>query len=166
MAGGYNSGSPGGFTRLDYDACAYDQELYESTGPLMWQMYSGKFENCDKCVYNGKNFWRPFDKQIVDTESELKNITRPNTRCPRMKYNPQCRKSPRCVSTFDKSVPIVYAQEICPIVTNNIQKMTGPGYTLYAEPMCNQYPAGPPEYYRDRPVDLEYRVPRRVGKVA
>ena len=153
------SSQPGGFTRIDYDKCAYDQELYESTGPLMWMMYSGKFENCDKCVYDDKSFYRPFDSVIVDTESELKNITRPQSKCNRLKYNPKCKKSTICTSTFDKSVPVVMAQECCPIVRNNIEKMTGPGYTLYSTPLCDRYPNGPNQYGRDRPSDLEYRMP-------
>jgi hypothetical protein len=157
MSGGYNSGSPGGFTRVEYDNCAYNQKLYESTEPLVWRMYSGKFENCEKCVYDKNNFWRPFDNEIVDTESELKNITRKNTRCNRQKYNPNCKKSGTCTSTFDKSVPIVFPQEVCPIVKNNIQKMTGPGYSLYSAPLCDAYKKNV-DYQRKRSSELDYRV--------
>ena len=33
------------FTRLDYDGCAYAKELQESTSPLEYLMYKGKYEN-------------------------------------------------------------------------------------------------------------------------
>ena len=35
--------------RLMYDACAYKKRLQESTTPLDYTLYPGKFENCSKC---------------------------------------------------------------------------------------------------------------------
>ena len=131
-----NSGSSGGFNRTTYDRCAYQKKLYESVDPLGHIMYPGKFENCRKCVQDETQFWRPFDAKIVDAESELKNITRIYTRCPQYKYSPACKTSRNCISTFDKSNPIVLAQENCPIVRSNIPKMYGTGYNLQTEPFC------------------------------
>ena len=105
-------------TRLPYDPCAYSKELTESTAPYSYQMYDGKFENCNKCVYD--HYTRPFDADVVDVESELRNQTRVSTKCPSRKYNPNCTKSEGCVSTYDASVPVVLAPEVCPIVFNNI----------------------------------------------
>ena len=68
----------GSSNRLLYDYCAYKKTLRESTDPFRYRMYEGAFENCNKCIYD--KFWRPFD--LVDEESELKNITRPATKCP------------------------------------------------------------------------------------
>lgn len=131
-----NSGSTGSFNRLIYDNCAYQKSLYESTDVLKRQLYEGAYEHCDKCIQDENSFYRPFD--LVDIESELKNITRANSKCPQNKYNPACKKSGRCTSTFDKSVPVVLAQEVCPIVQNNIIKMTTPGYIVPTQAFCGK----------------------------
>ncbi|ARF09361.1 hypothetical protein Catovirus_2_310 [Catovirus CTV1] len=122
----------GASNRLKYDACEYQKKLYESTRPIQYQMSEYKFENCGKCVYD--KFYRPFD--LVDVESELKNITRPQSKCPQFKYSPNCKQSNSCLSTYDNAVPVVFAPEICPIVKNNIPRMTTPGYTLSGESLC------------------------------
>ena len=105
-------------TRLPYDPCAYNKRLSESTDPYAYTMFDGKFENCNRCVYD--RFTRPFDEDIVNVESDLRNIVRPASKCPSRKYNPHCKKSPVCVSTYDESVPVVLAPEVCPIVENNL----------------------------------------------
>lgn len=105
--------------RLPYDPCAYNKRLSESVAPYAYQMYDGKYENCSKCVYD--HYTRPFDSDVIDVESELYNITRPASKCPTRKYNPKCMKSPNCISTYDKSVPVVLAPEVCPIVFNNLR---------------------------------------------
>lgn len=130
-----NSGDSGNFNRLIYDRCEYEKRIKESTDPLSWNMYGGKFEHCQKCVYNNQ-FIRPFDNNIVDRESELKGILRKASKCPQNKYNPGCKKSGTCISTFDSTNPIVLAQEVCPIVRNNIPRINGPGYELITEPFC------------------------------
>lgn len=117
----------GSSNRLIYDNCAYQLKVYQSTTPLSYQLYDGKYENDGKCTYNNKA-WRPYD--LVDQESELKGITRPNSKCNQFQYKPTCKKSSMCTSTFDDSNPVVLAPEVCPIVHNNIRKMTHPGYTL------------------------------------
>lgn len=123
----------GSSNRLRYDRCAYQKDLYESTAPLSYSLFEGKFENCKKCMQDNK-FYRPFD--LVDVESELKNITRPNTHCPHLKYNPNCKKCKICWSTFDKTVPIVPAFDVCPIVFNNIPRMRHPGYNVPSDKIC------------------------------
>jgi len=132
-----NSGDSGSFNRLRYDGCAYSIDLAQSVEPLQWQMYSGKFENCSKCTYDESQFWRPFDKEIVDRESELKGITRRETKCFQSKYSPNCKNTSKpCLGTFDPTAPIVMAQEVCPIVHSGMPKITGPGYVLNTEPFC------------------------------
>lgn len=118
--------------RLIYDNCATQQYYYESTSPLKYRLYHGAQENCNKCTHKGQ-FWTPYE--LVDIESELRNQTRPASKCSNFSYNPQCRmgKSANislCRSTFDKSNPVVMAPEICPIVSNNIRRWKHPGYTL------------------------------------
>lgn len=117
----------GAYNRLSYDNCAYQKRLYESTSPLLYRLYEGNYENCNKCTYKNQ-FWRPFD--LVDVESELKNITRPNSRCPQLKYNPDCKKSKMCISTFERDMPVVLDRNVCPVVKNNIPRMTHKGYEL------------------------------------
>lgn len=128
----------GSSNRPIYDACSYQKRLYESTSPLAYQLYQGKHENCNKCIYD--KFYVPYQPEIVDIESELKNITRPLSDCDQFKYSPKCKKSGLCISTFDKTVPIVLAPEVCPIIYNNIPRQTNPGYRLPNPNFCkNQY---------------------------
>ncbi len=134
----YSQVNLGAYNRLSYDNCAYQKRLYESTSPLLYRLYEGNFENCNKCTYKNQ-FWRPFD--LVDLESELKNITRPNSRCPQLKYNPDCKKSKMCTSTFEKNMPVVLDKNVCPVVKNKIPIMSHPGYSQeeFACPSVN-YP--------------------------
>lgn len=130
----------GSSNRQIYDNCAYQQKLYTSTTPLIYDLYEGKFENCKKCKYD--KFWRPFD--LVDVESELRNQTRPQSKCGQFKYNPNCGATSSCLSTYDRSVPVVYAPEVCPIVFNNIPKRPWKdvGYVIPPHDFCG-YPVGP-----------------------
>lgn len=126
--------SIGSFNRLNYDNCAYDKKLKESTSPLSYQMSRYKFENCGRCTYDGKQY-APFD--LVEEESELKGISRPATRCPTRQYYPNCQKSDTCWNTYDKDVPIIYPPNLCPVVCNNIKKMNNPGYILQKKGFCD-----------------------------
>ena len=67
---------------------------------------------------------------LVDIETELRNQTRPLSKCDQFKYSPNCSKSGMCISTFDKTVPTVLVPEVCPIVYNNIPRTQTPGYHL------------------------------------
>lgn len=116
----------GSSNRLIYDNCSYQKQLYESTSPLSYALYQGKYENCDKCVHD--KFWTPY--KLVDIESELRNQTRPLSNCDQFKYSPNCKRSKSCISTFDRKIPVVLPPEVCPIVYNNIRKPTHKGYTL------------------------------------
>lgn len=125
-----NSGDSGSFNRLKYDRCAFEGDTFQSTQPLQYRMSMDPYENDNKCVFDKDSYYYKNDDTIVDTESELKGIKRKASKCPQNKYNPNCEKSDTCVSTYDVSVPIVFAQEVCPIVKNNIPRMAGPGYEL------------------------------------
>lgn len=126
--------NPGGFSRVSYDKCAYKQKVKQSISPLDYQMYIGQFENRGRCIQD--RMWRPFDKEIVDIESELYNITRRKTSCSCKKYRPTCKKSKRCTSTFDKSNPVVLPQYLCPIIRNNIVRPKDPMFELDTEFRC------------------------------
>jgi len=126
----------GSSNRLPYDECSYAQKIGDSTSPFQYRTYMGAYENCEKCKYD--KFWKPFDVEIVDVESELKNITRPSTKCANLKYTPSCKKSAMCTSTYDPSRPIVFAPDVCPIVFNNIPKQTSNGMRTPIDLVCKQ----------------------------
>lgn len=125
-------------SRLPYDPCAYNKELSESVAPYAYQMFDGKFENCNRCVYD--KYTRPFDGDVVDVESELHNITRPASRCPSRKYHPGCKMSPNCISTYDDKVPVVLAPEVCPIVHNNLNWKNDTGIRDPRPSNCRGFP--------------------------
>jgi hypothetical protein len=118
----------GASNRQIYDCCAYAQALQQSVDPLQYDLYFGAVENCNKCI--DKKAWFRQDREIVDIESDLWNITRPLTRCDGYKYNPNCKTGPNCISTFDPNAPRVLSPSLCPIVYNNIPVQTNPGYTV------------------------------------
>ena len=122
----------GSSNRLMYDNCAYSKQLHESTSPLNYRLYQGAHENCNKCRHD--KFWTPY--QLVDIETELKIMNRPLSKCDQFKYYPNCKKSAMCLSTSDKSVPVVYAPEVCPIVYNNIPRQTHPGFKVPKGNFC------------------------------
>ena len=73
--------------RMEYDECAYAQELKQSTDPLRYSMFDGQFTNGKKCVYTGDVDRQPFPTR-VDIESNLMSIGRLTTHCVGGKYKP------------------------------------------------------------------------------
>ena len=72
---------------LKYDTCAYATTIKESTEPLEYWLYKGKYETCNECP-NG-NFTDNIEFTLrADVESELHGLTRPNSDCPSLKYDP------------------------------------------------------------------------------
>ena len=80
--------------RLMYDTCAYSKKMQESTSPLNYALYPGKFENSSKCRIElglvGGNGVSLFSGNLVDLESDLRNQTRPLSHCPKNDYQPRC----------------------------------------------------------------------------
>lgn len=116
----------GSSNRLIYDNCSYAQWVYGSTNPLNYQLYMGKNENCGKCLYD--KFYHPYD--LVDVESELRNQTRPASRCGAYRYNPN---NP---TQNPPQPPVVLAPECCSILVQNIPKRTDVGYILPNPNIC------------------------------
>lgn len=83
--------------RFIYDPCYEKMQKCDITEPLKYRTYQGAVENYSKC--RGKYFIRPYD--LVDIESELKNMTRPASECPQKKYLPipgdckECKPEPK-----------------------------------------------------------------------
>jgi len=123
----------GSSNKLIYDNCSYAQWVHSSTEPFQYQMYMGRNENVNKCKKD--IFWHPFD--LVDVESELRNQTRPGSKCGGLKYNPNCSMSESCMSTTDPEVPVVLAPECCSILHQNIPRRTDPGYRIPDMHICD-----------------------------
>jgi hypothetical protein len=124
-------------SRLYADPCAYNKRLTESTAPYAYTMYDGKYEQCNVCVYD--TYTRPFDGNVVDVESDLTNRSRPASSCPSRKYNPYCKKSAQCISTYDASAPRQIVPEICPITYNNLVWKGGNGIRNPAPVGCTGF---------------------------
>ena len=84
------------FNRLNYDTGAYTQNLNESVGPGIYQIYRPA-TRCTPCLNydpqvqqdsNGVSFKK--NQFMIDVDSELSGITRKNTRNPVKKYIPKC----------------------------------------------------------------------------
>jgi len=118
----------GASNRQVYDCCKYAQDLKQSVDPLQYNLYFGAQENCSKCI--DKKAWFKQDTDIVNIESELWNITRPLSDCDQYKYNPDCKTSESCISTFAPNIPRILSPSLCPIVYNNIPIQDSPGYTV------------------------------------
>jgi|SaaInlStandDraft_4_1057021.scaffolds.fasta_scaffold02336_10 hypothetical protein len=132
MSKGYNTPASGFINQTMYDNCAYSTWEHDSTTPLDYRLYLGKFENCkNECAMKDNP-----TAQLVDLESELRNQTRKFSRCPQFQYSPTCKKSASCVSTNDKSVPIVLPPDLCPIVTSGLPVITNPGYKMPSMSVC------------------------------
>ena len=92
------------FNRLKYDNCEAKNSINESIGPGNYMMNTPV--TCQGCFQPNPSIiaqkgsvslekntpWRFYDGP-VDVESELKNITRPATKCPTYKYKPQCENT-------------------------------------------------------------------------
>jgi hypothetical protein len=80
--------------RLIYDTCAYKQTLEQSVGPLAYQLYPGRFENCNKCRIElgtvGGTAVSHIKGNLVDLESDLKGTTRKASLCPEKLYQSPC----------------------------------------------------------------------------
>lgn len=78
--------------RLKYDKCAYQKSLQQSTSPLDYMMYTGKYENSAKCRIEfgtvGGNGVSLYSGNLVDLESNLRGQTRQASLCPNNMYNP------------------------------------------------------------------------------
>lgn len=102
--------------RLSYDACAYQKSLQQSTSPLDYMLYTGKYENSAKCRIEfgvvGGNGVSLFSGNLVDLESDLRGQTRNASLCPSTMYNPHNNQNskmlhqPSCQMQYYPKVPI------------------------------------------------------------
>lgn len=71
------------FNRLKYDSCAYSKTMQESTDPLEYNLFKGKYESCTTCTEFTNNL--EFGLRI-DAENDLKGQNRVGSNCPSKKY--------------------------------------------------------------------------------
>jgi len=72
---------------LKYDTCAYATTIKESTQPLEYWLYRGKYETVNSCA-NG-DFTNNIEfSSRADVENELFGLKRLGSDCPSLKYDP------------------------------------------------------------------------------
>lgn len=83
------------FTRLNYDPCTYKHTIRQSLGTGDYMLNTPSIE-CKACFAVDPTVRQTHfasaackDKLLIDVDSELKSITRRDSRCPTEKYLPQ-----------------------------------------------------------------------------
>lgn len=80
------------WNRMSHDACAYNKYLTQSVDPLGYHLDPIQFENCNKCRMEIGTLGGPNVSHIkgnmVDLENDLRGQTRPSTKCPSYKHQP------------------------------------------------------------------------------
>ena len=80
------------WARTKSDLCAYNKEISQSTAPYYYTLDPNKFYNRNDCrvdlgVVGGNNVSLT-KSNMVDKESDLFGINRPNSKCPERKFLP------------------------------------------------------------------------------
>lgn len=123
--------------RLIYDDCAYKKTLQQSTDPLQYALYTGKYENSAKCRIElgsvGGNGVSLFNGNLVDLESDLRGQTRQSSLCPCDKYGPESKGG---VVQYGSKVPLKH-QASCQMV--NYPKVPMPTKPMDSKCNYNKY---------------------------
>ena len=128
------------FNRLKNDRCAYSQELKQSTSPLDYQMYCGKYYHPTNCqfsqkypnsvttfpIHSGKVQHRPSD--LVNLESDLRGQMRLSSLCPSAKYHSS--EQLKYLNRKDLSAP----PDMCSPIHTNMRQFTMP--TVHPNKPC------------------------------
>jgi hypothetical protein len=101
--------------RLIYDKCAYATEIKESTSPLEYNLFKGKYENSIQCPVGDFTNIIEFGVR-ADMENELYGLNRLGSLCPSEKYNPNNSFKSAALS------PPKICENIYYITPNNIEK--------------------------------------------
>jgi hypothetical protein len=119
------------FNRLSYDSCAYSKTLQQSTDPLEYNLFKGKFESCNSCPVG--DFTNNLEFGIrSDIESDLKGQTRLVSKCPSEKF-------PVNSSNASPFTPPLTCHSIHNITPNNLVKPVNNGlkdFDSYGQNMC------------------------------
>ena len=84
--------------RLSHDACTYRRSVQQSVDPLAYMLEPAKYVHDRRCmmrlgVVGGNTVSTLKNEDLVDTESDLMNITRPASKCPADQYGPHLDRS-------------------------------------------------------------------------
>lgn len=92
----------GTFERLSYDAAAYDVQLKQSTGSLLYRLDPAFANPCNPCRPKGVGYIGKMgvsvtkQRPLVDVESELFRLNQQNSKDPKQKYRPYCPQQQGC----------------------------------------------------------------------
>ena len=120
------------FNRLNYDTCSYKQVLGESIGPGEYQL--GKPDVSCKPCFNKDPRYRlqrngaslQSSMSMVDTDSELLNITRDASNCSAKKFNPTFTQNGEIKNQNSELLNLVE----CPDLTSEDTRLSNPPCTL------------------------------------
>ncbi len=107
------------FNRLDYDTCAYAKKIQESTEPLDYWLFLGKYESCNHCETT--DYTNNLDFTVrTQVENDLKGQTRKGTKCPKEKF-------PLNTEQAVGFSPAIICQSIYKLTPSNVVKPTTSG---------------------------------------
>lgn len=87
----------GKWNRRSSDNCSYQQEVMESTGPISYMLFSGKYRNCGLCTAKNeccsddglKKEHTATHGGRIELENDLFNIQHLSSKCNDLKYIPR-----------------------------------------------------------------------------
>jgi hypothetical protein len=120
------------FNRLDFDTCAYQQNLAESIGPGEYKLGEPMVGGAPcfaadpniRLQYAGVSFDK--NKSMVDTNSDLLNITRDASNCSMKKHLPQFDKDGNLVQTRGENVKF----QDCSLLQQEDTRLSNPACNL------------------------------------
>lgn len=112
---------------INMDCCKYNQDVRMKTAAFHNRTYFGQGENCNRCSTGGKVYFKQ-DKEIVESESDLRGLTRPLSKCDAYKFR----------YGEMKDAPVVVPPSMCPIIYSNLQRPTTNGLTDITTNVCRE----------------------------
>lgn len=119
------------FNRLNYDTCSYKQVLEESIGPGEYQLATPHV-SCEPCFNKDPRFRLQQNgvslntrMNMIDTDSELLNITRDASSCSKKKFNPEFNNAGNIQNPSD----MLHLTE-CEHLTTEDTRLSNPPNTL------------------------------------
>ena len=119
------------FNRLNYDTCSYKQVLEESIGPGEYQLGTPNV-SCEPCFNKDPRYRLQQNgvsvntrMNMIDTDSELLNITRDGSNCSAKKFNPKFNEAGNIENPSD----MLHLTE-CKDLTTEDTRLSNPPCTL------------------------------------
>ena len=119
------------FNRLNYDTCSYKQVLEESVGPGEYQLASPHV-SCEPCFNKDPRYRLQKNgvslntrMNMIDTDSELMNLTRTQSNCSEKKFNPKFNSAGNIQNPSD----MLHLTE-CQNLTTEDTRLSNPPCTL------------------------------------